>query len=112
MEIKGLINITPEIRKEAFDLIQVCERLKQLIKEQGKHGHFDISICTNSVLTIYDRYEYSKDGEGTALGFYVHRFYSDGSYIFDFIAEDNEEAQAYDEEFNKVFFLDESEVES
>lgn len=113
MEIKDLIEITPEIKKEAYDLLRASERLHELLKEQGG-GQFGMSIFTNSTneLTIYDRNEYSEDGEGTALGFYVHKFYSDGSYIFDFIAEDNEEAQAYDEEFNKAFFLDKSEVES
>lgn len=100
MEIENLIEITPEIRKEAFDLIQVCERLKQFIKEQGKHGHFDISISNHSVLTIYDRYEYSKDGEDNNLGFFVHRFYPDGEYQLDFIAEENEEAEA----FRKAFY--------
>ncbi len=104
MEIKNLIEITPEIKKEALGLIQVCERLKQLIKEQGKHGHFDISINTlHSNLTIYDRYEYSKDGEDNNLGFFVHRFYSDGEYQLDFIAEENEEAQAFDKAFNEAW---------
>lgn len=110
MKIKGLINITPEIKKEAYDLLRASERLHELLKEQGG-GQFDMSIYNTSTneLTIFDRHEYSKDGEGTALGFYVHKFYSDGSYIFDFIAEDNEEAQAYDEEFDKAFFPEESE---
>ena len=106
MEIKDLIEITPEIRKEAFGLLQACGRLKQLIKEQYGGAHFGISAVSNRLslddLTIFDRHEYSKDGEGNDLGFYVHKFYSDGSYILDFIAEDNEEAQAFDEAFNKA----------
>jgi hypothetical protein len=110
MEIKGLINITPEIKKEAYDLLRASERLRELLKEQGG-GQFGTSIFSSSTneLTIYDRREYSRDGLGTDLGFYVHKFYSDGSYLFDFIAEDNEEARAYDEEFNRTFFPEESE---
>ena len=110
MEIKNLIEITPEIKKEAYNLLRASERLHDLLKEQGR-GQFGISIFTKSTgeLTIYDRHEYSKDGEGTELGFYVHKFYPDGSYRFDFIAEDNEEAQAYDEEFNRTFLSEESE---
>lgn len=103
MEIKDLIEITPEIKKEAYDLLKASERLHELLKEQGG-GQFGTSIFTMSTseLTIYDRREYSDDGEGTDLGFYVHKFYSDGSYILDFIAEDNEEARAFDEAFNKA----------
>lgn len=110
MEIKNLIEITPEIKKEAYDLLKASKRLHELLKEQGG-GQFGMSIFNTlaNELTIYDRHEYSKDGEGTELGFYVHKFYSDGSYMFDFIAEDNKEAQAYDEEFNKTFFPEESE---
>lgn len=104
MEIKGLINITPEIKKEAYDLLKASERLHELLKEQGG-GQFDMSIFSTSTneLTIYDRHEYSEDGEGTTLGFYVHKFHPDGSYILDFIAEDNEEARAFDEAFNKAW---------
>jgi hypothetical protein len=109
MEIKGLINITPEIKKEAYDLLRASERLHELLKVQGA-GQFGMSVynISRNELAIYDRHEYSRDGLGTDLGFYVHKFYSDGSYLFDFIAEDNEEAQAYDEEFNKAFFPEES----
>ena len=103
MEIKDLIEITPEIKRGAYDLLKASEKLHELLKEQGA-GQFGTSIFTNSSseLTIYDRREYSDDGEGTDLGFYVHKFYSDGSYILDFIAEDSEEAQAFDETFNKA----------
>jgi hypothetical protein len=110
MEIKNLIEITPEIKKEAYDLLKASKRLHELLKEQGA-GQFGMSVYTSNSnnLTIYDRREYSDDGEGTDLGFYVHKFYPDGSYIFDFIAEDNEKAKAYDEEFNMAFFSEESE---
>ena len=110
MEIKDLIEITPEIKKEAYDLLRASERLHELLKEQGG-GQFNMDIFNASAneLTIYDRREYSDDGEGTDLGFYVHKFYPDGSYILDFIAEDNEEAKAYDEAFNRAFFPEESE---
>ena len=103
MEIKDLIEITPEIKKEAYDLLKASKRLHELLKEQGG-GQFNMSIYKTlaNELAIYDRREYSDDGEGTDLGFYVHKFYSDGSYILDFIAEDNEEARAFDEAFNKA----------
>ena len=104
MEIKDLIEITPEIKKEAYDLLRASERLHELLKEQGA-GQFNMDIFNASAneLTIYDRREYSDDGEGIDLGFYVHKFYSDGSYILDFINEDNEEAQAFDEAFDKAW---------
>ena len=104
MEIKNLIQITPEIKKEAYDLLRASERLHELLKEQGG-GQFGMSIFNTSTneLTIYDRHEYSEDGEETILGFYVHKFHPDGSYILDFIAEDNEEARAFDEAFNKAW---------
>lgn len=104
MEIKDLIEITPEIKKEAYDLLRASERLHELLKEQGG-GQFDMSIFNTATneLTIYDRHEYSEDREGKTLGFYVHKFHPDGSYILDFIAEENEEAQAFDEAFNKAW---------
>lgn len=111
MEIKNLIEITPEIKKEAYDLLRASERLHELLKEKGG-GQFDMSIYSRSTneLTIYDRHEYSEE-EGTTLGFYVHKFRSDGSYILDFIAEDNEEAQAFDEAFNKAWEAENGENE-
>lgn len=114
MEIKDLIEITPEIRKEAFGLIQACNRLKQLIAEQYEQGHFDISVATSfdkDSLAIYDRHEYSKDGKGNDLGFFVHWFYSNGKYQLDFIAENNEEARAFDEAFNKAWEAENGENE-
>jgi hypothetical protein len=112
MEIKNLIKITPEIKKEAYDLLKASKRLHEVLKEQGG-GQFDMSIFNTSAneLTIYDRHEYSEDGEGTTLGFYVHKFHPDGSYILDFIAEDNEEAQAFDEAFNKAWEAENGENE-
>ena len=105
MEIKDLIEITPEIRKEAFGLLQACGRLKQLIKEQYEDAHFGISVASSydhDDLTIFDRHEYSKDGEGNDLGFFVHKLYSNGKYRFDFIAEESEEAQALRETISKA----------
>lgn len=105
MEIKDLIEITPEIRKEAFGLLQACRRLKQLIKEQYEDAHFGISVATShdhDDLTIFDRHEYSKDGEGNDLGFFVHKLYSNGKYRLDFIAEESKEAQAFREAINKA----------
>lgn len=101
MEIKDLIEITPEIKKEAYDLLRASERLHELLKEQGG-GQFDMSIYNTSTneLTIFDRHEYSKDGEDNNLGFFVHRFYPDGEYQLGFIAEENEEAEA----FRKAFY--------
>ena len=112
MKIKDLIQITPEIKKEAYDLLRASERLHELLKEQGG-GQFDMSIFNTSTnkLRIYDRHEYSEDGEGTTLGFYVHKFHPDGSYILDFIAEDNEEARAFDEAFNKAWEAENGENE-
>ena len=112
MKIKDLIQITPEIKKEAYDLLRASERLHELLKEQGG-GQFDMSIYNTSTneLTIYDRHEYSEDEEGTTLGFYVHKFHPDGSYILDFIAEDNEEARAFDEAFNKAWEAENGENE-
>ena len=47
MEIKDLIEITPEIKKEAYDLLRASERLHELLKEQGG-GQFDMSIFNTS----------------------------------------------------------------
>lgn len=112
MEIKDLIEITPEIKKEAYDLLRASERLHELLKEQGG-GQFDMSIYNTSTneLTIFDRHEYSKDGEGNKLGFFVHKLYSDGKYRLDFVAEDSKEAQAFDEAFNKAWEAENGENE-
>jgi hypothetical protein len=100
MEFKNLIDITPEIEGEARKLLEATQRLKELI---GDKRHFDMSTCSASPdhITIYDRHEYSRDGLGTDLGFFVHRIYKDGSVVLDFINEDNEEGKAFDEAFNK-----------
>ena len=106
MEIKDLIEITPEIRKEAFGLLQACGRLKQLIKEQYGDAHFTISAASNHLspddLIIFDRHEYSKDGEGNDLGFFIHKLYSNGKYRLDFVAEESKEAQAFREAFDEA----------
>ena len=106
MEIKDLIEITPEIKKEVFELLQACEKLKRLIQEQYKDAHFGISAASGRLspddLTIFDRHEYSKDGEGNDLGFFVHKFYSDGKYRLDFIPEESKEAQALREAINET----------
>jgi hypothetical protein len=98
MEFKNLIDITPEIETEAANLLKASQRLKELI---GDKRHFDMSIASPDHITIYDRHEYSRDGLGTDLGFFVHRIYKDGSVVLDFINEDNEEGKAFDEAFNK-----------
>ena len=106
MELKNLIDITPEIKKEAFGLLQACKRLKrleQLVEEQYKDGHFDINAgMIHDKLVIYDRHEYSKDKKNSDLGFFVHRFYSDGKYQLGFIAEKSEEARAFNKAFNEA----------
>ena len=98
MEFKNLIDITPEIEGEARKLLEASQRLKGLI---GDKRHFDMSITIPDHITIYDRHEYSRDGLGTDLGFFVHRIYKDGPVVLDFISEDNEEGKAFDEAFNK-----------
>lgn len=99
MELKNLIDITPEIKAEAQQLFESTQKLKGLIRGRG---HFELSAysSTPNVITIYDRYEYSGDGEHV-LGFYVHRLYDDGTYQLDFINEDTKEGRAFDEAFNK-----------
>lgn len=99
MEFNNLIDITPEIEAEAAKLLKASQRLKELL---GKH-HFDMSIYSSAAdhISIYDRHEYSRDGLGTDLGFFVHRIYKDGSVVLDFINEDNEEGIAFDKAFNE-----------
>ena len=99
MEFKNLIDITPEIEGEARKLFEASQKLKKLLE---KH-HFDISIYSSAAdhISIYDRHEYSRDGLGTDLGFFVHRIYKDGSVVLDFINEDNEEGIAFDKAFNE-----------
>lgn len=108
MEFKNLIDITPEIETEAANLLKASERFKELI---GDKRHFDMSIysISNDHISIYDRHEYSRDGLGTDLGFFVHRIYKDGSVVLDFINEDNEEGRAFDEAFNKYMERDSDE---
>ena len=100
MEFKNLIDITPEIETEAANLLKASQRLKELI---GDKRHFDMSTYSASPdhISIYDRHEYSRDGLGTDLGFFVHRIYKDGSVVLDFINEDNEEGRAFDKAFNE-----------
>ena len=99
MEFKNLIEITPEIEAEAKKLLEATESLKALL---GK-SHFDVSVYSSSTdhISIFDRHEYSRDGLGTDLGFFVHRIYKDGSVVLDFINEDNEEGIAFDKAFNE-----------
>ena len=99
MEIKNLIEISPKIETEAANLLKASQRLKELL---GKH-HFDMSIYNSGAdhISIYDRHEYSRDGLGTDLGFFVYRIYKDGSVVLDFINEDNEEGIAFDKAFNE-----------
>lgn len=100
MEFKELIEITPEIEAEAKKLLEAARKLETLI---GSKGRFDLATYTAAPnrITIFDRHEYSRDGLGHDLGFFVHRIFEDGSVVLDFIAEDNEEAQEFEREFNE-----------
>ena len=105
MEIRNLIEITPEIRKEAFGILMASKNLFELVNAQN--GHVGMSLTTGrKEVTIYDRHEYGEGGEHD-LGFYVHRFFDDGTYQLDFINEDTDEGREFDEEFNKAFYPDE-----
>ena len=108
MEFNNLIDITPEIEGEARKLLEASQRLKKLI---GDKSHFEMSTYSASPdhITIYDRHEYSRDGLGTDLGFFVHRIYRDGSVVLDFINEDNEEGIAFDKVFNEYMERDSDE---
>ena len=101
MEFKNLIDITPEIEGEARKLLEASQRLHELLKEQK--GHFDLTVYNSapSRVTIFDRHEYSRDGLGTDLGFFVHRIFSDGKVVLDFIPEENEEAQEFGRQFDE-----------
>lgn len=101
MEFKNLIDITPEIEGEARKLLEAARKLQELLEDQN--GHFDLTMYSSapSRITIFDRHEYSRDGLGTDLGFFVHRIYKDGSVVLDFINEDNEEGIAFDKAFNE-----------
>lgn len=104
MEIRNLIEITPEIRKEAFGILMASKNLFKLVNAQN--GHVSMSLGTGKKeITIFDRHEYSEGGEDD-LGFYVHRLFDDGTYQLDFINNDTEEGRAYDEAFNKEFYPD------
>lgn len=105
MEIRNLIEITPEIRKEAFGILMASKNLFELVNAQN--GHVGMSLGTGKKeIIIYDRHEYGEGGEHD-LGFYVHRFYDDGTYQLDFINEDTDEGRAFDEAFDKAFYPDE-----
>lgn len=107
MEFKNLIDITPEIEQEAQKLLEASKRLKELI---GSKGHFELTTYSSNQdrITIYDRHEYSRDGLGTDLGFFVHRIYKDDSVVLDFINEDNEEGIAFNKAFNE--YMEKEEV--
>jgi hypothetical protein len=101
MEFKNLIDITPEIEGEARKLLEASQRLHELLKEQK--GHFDLTVYNSapSRVTIFDRHEYSRDGLGTDLGFFVHRIFNDGKVVLDFIPEENEEGQEFGRQFGE-----------
>lgn len=101
MEFKNLIDITPEIEGEARKLLEASQRLQELLKKQN--GHFDLTVYSSapSRVTIFDRHEYSRDGLGTDLGFFVHRIFNDGKVVLDFIPEENEEAQEFGRQFDE-----------
>ena len=108
MEFKNLIDVTPEIEGEARKLLEAAQRLQELLGEQK--GHFDLASYSNGlkILTIYDRSEYSRDGLGTCLGFFVHRIHSNGEVVLDFVPENTEEAKDFYEEFEREYHKEDS----
>lgn len=101
MEIKNLIEITPEIENAARELLEASEKLKKLVGNM--YYSLDISHNGTDHINIYDRHEYSRDGLGTNLGFFAHRIFVDGKVILDFIPEDNADAQKFSTEFEKEY---------
>lgn len=101
MEFKNLIDITPEIEGEARKLLEAARKLQELLEDQN--GHFDLTMYSSapSRITIFDRHEYSRDGLGTDLGFFVHRIFNDGEVVLDFIPEENEEGQEFGRQFDE-----------
>ena len=100
MEIKNLIEITPEIENTARELLEASEKLKKLV---GMYYSLDVSLNGTDHINIYDRHEYSRDGLGTNLGFFTHRIFIDGKVILDFIPEDNADAQKFSTAFEKEY---------
>ena len=110
MEIKNLIEITPEIENAARELLEASEKLKELV---GNNMYYSLDVSHNGTdhINIYDRHEYSRDGLGTNLGFFAHRIFVDGKVILDFIPEDNADAQKFSAEFEKEYHAEVSENE-
>lgn len=102
MEIRNLMEITPEIENAARELLEASEKLKKLV---GNNVYYSLDVSHNGTdhINIYDRHEYSRDGLGTNLGFFVHRIFVDGKVILDFIPEENEDAQKFSTEFEKEY---------
>lgn len=102
MEIRNLMEITPEIENAARELLEASEKLKKLV---GNNVYYSLDVSHNGTdhINIYDRHEYSRDGLGTNLGFFAHRIFVDGKVILDFIPEDNADAQKFSTEFEKEF---------
>lgn len=105
MEIRNLMEITPEIENAARELLEASEKLKKLV---GNNVYYSLDISHNGTdhINIYDRHEYSRDGLGTNLGFFAHRIFVDGKVILDFIPEENEDAQIFSAEFEKEYHSD------
>lgn len=98
MEIKNILEITPEIKEEAVKLLNAANKLRTLLGDK----HFSLSFySSDGKVTIFDRHEYSRDGLGTDLGFFTHHIYESGESDTDFVAENSAEAQEFDREFNE-----------
>lgn len=102
MEIKNLIDITPEVERAAGELFEASEKLKELL---GNNSFFTLDVTHNGTdhISIFDRRECSRDGLGTSLGFFIHRLYIDGTVRLDFLPEDNEDAKKFSENFEREF---------
>lgn len=102
MEIRNILEITPEIKDEAIKLLTSAKRLRELLGDR----RFDLSFYTHpdGKITIIDRHEYSRDGLGTDLGFFTHHIYASGESDIDFVAENSAEAQEFDRQFNECLW--------
>jgi hypothetical protein len=108
MEIKNLLEITPEIEATAREIFKASEKLKKLI---GSDNHYSIEVRLSGkdFINIFDRHEYSRDGLGKDYGFFLHKIFSDGKVLLDFVPEDTEEALKFDEEFEREFHAEDIE---
>lgn len=99
--MENLIEITPEIKEKALELLKLGEELRGLLAKFGStHAELDISYNPNNhYVTIFDRHERSKQHKD--LGFYVHHIYTNGKHDIDFIAEDFKEAKEFQKKFRE-----------